>query len=204
MKCIVIVLAFAVAVAPTQALARSVFLNGVDISNVRNQTFKDASVSIDKDGNVRIEAPGYKVEVKDPAPNSGTPTPPPMSKGGPNPSLVKKYYLITQPSNDGRAQYDFAVVVNGVEYKTVKAGAPQVIMEISAWLKKGDNEIEIRAIKDHSTSRKSVSPTDEARLIVGVGHEENKRVKVDSVKASVKVNASLNTNVTKHFVLAAY
>ena len=156
MKSLVIVLALAVAIAPVQAFARSVFLNGVDISNVRNQTFKDATVSIDKDGNVRIEAPGYKVEVKDPAPSSGTPTAPPLSKGGPNPALQKKYYLITQPSTDGRAQYDFVVVVNGVEYKTIKAGTSQVIMEISAWLRKGDNEVEIRAIKDTSTSRKSV------------------------------------------------
>jgi len=47
------------------AMARSVFLNGVDISGVKNQTFKNATVTIDHNGDVHVTAKGYKVQLVD-------------------------------------------------------------------------------------------------------------------------------------------
>jgi hypothetical protein len=46
---------------PNQAAARSIFLNGADVSGVRNQSMNDVSVHIDELGNVMISAPQYKV-----------------------------------------------------------------------------------------------------------------------------------------------
>ncbi|MDJ0761790.1 MAG: hypothetical protein QNJ97_02280 [Myxococcota bacterium] len=198
-----IIMAFGLTL-PTAAVARSVYLNGADISAVRNQTISNATVTIDKDGNVRISAPGYKVEHIDPSAGAAASTreaSKPNSRGGANPTLTEKYYLVTQPSEN--SQYSFTVAVNGVEYKTIVAKDPQVIMEISAWLHKGDNEIHIRAKKDLSAGRKSNSSGDEARIIIGVGTEENKKVKISAVKASVKVNAAMVGTVDKHFVLTA-
>jgi hypothetical protein len=48
---------------PTEALARSVYLNGVLIDGVRNQKFEKATVRIDDQGNVHIDAPAYSVRV---------------------------------------------------------------------------------------------------------------------------------------------
>lgn len=43
------------------ALARSVFLNGTDVSSSRNQRLSNVAVTIDENGNVFIEAPHYRV-----------------------------------------------------------------------------------------------------------------------------------------------
>ncbi len=201
-KNLVVLIALIAITASPAVHARSVFLNGVNISAVRNQTFKKVSVSLDKHGNVYIDAPGYKVEVVDPE-QVGEPAATSSRKGGPNPLLTKRYYLVTQPSPGGRAQYNFVVSVNGDKYKTIKAGSPQVIEEISALLHKGENEIIIKGTKNLSSGRKSSSPMDEASIILGIGHEDGKIVKIDKVKAKVKANASQDGIIEKHFVLVA-
>lgn len=176
--------------------ARSIYLNGVDISGVRGQTFEKAEVTIDKDGNVRIDAPQYDVKVVPPKTALN-------DHGGPNPALKQKYYLATQPAKSGKVQYDFLVKVNGVERRLVKADGPQLILEISAWLKKGENEVVITGKKNIDGGRKSFSAEDKASLLVGVGHEDAKIVKIDEVKADVKVDGSSVQDVEKRFTILA-
>lgn len=53
-------LALALGVA-TPALARTLYLNGTDISSARNQTLQGVNVRIDGGGNIFIEAPHYQV-----------------------------------------------------------------------------------------------------------------------------------------------
>ncbi len=43
------------------ASARSVFLNGTDVSSSRNQRLNNVAVTIDENGNLFIEAPQYRV-----------------------------------------------------------------------------------------------------------------------------------------------
>jgi hypothetical protein len=71
-------LAAAVAFAPAVALAGSVYLNGIKIDGVTSQRFEKATVRIDEQGNIFIEAPGYAARVMNvtpPAPPAA-PTPP--------------------------------------------------------------------------------------------------------------------------------
>lgn len=56
-------LAAVLAMAPTGALAGSVYLNGVKIDGVTNQKFDKATVRIDEAGNIYIDAPGYAARV---------------------------------------------------------------------------------------------------------------------------------------------
>jgi hypothetical protein len=74
-------LAVLAALLPATALAGSVFLNGVRIDSVRGQTFEKATVRIDEQGNVHIDAPGYAVRtVSVPAPAPApTPAPAPVA-----------------------------------------------------------------------------------------------------------------------------
>jgi len=44
------------------AVARSIYLNGIDISSSRNQTLKKVNLRIDENGNLYIEAPHYQVD----------------------------------------------------------------------------------------------------------------------------------------------
>ena len=56
-------LAAVLALAPTGALAGSVYLNGVKIDGVTNTKFEKATVRIDEAGNIHIDAPGYAARV---------------------------------------------------------------------------------------------------------------------------------------------
>ncbi|WP_130611592.1 hypothetical protein [Fluviispira sanaruensis] len=48
----------------TYMSGRIIFLNGVNISSVRNQDLENVTVRIDKNGNIQIEAPQYEVGVE--------------------------------------------------------------------------------------------------------------------------------------------
>ena len=61
------------AAAPAQA--QKVYVNGVDVTGVVNLRFESATVTIDEQGNVRIEAPGYTVRVVEPDGSGSTATP---------------------------------------------------------------------------------------------------------------------------------
>ncbi len=196
---LVFILISTVALASSAAVARSVYLNGVDISAVRDRKFLEAEVTIDKDGNVHIHAPLYNVKLVGSSDQAAVADDP----GGSNAALSKHYYLVTQPSKDGRAQYAFSISVNGLEKKRIAAGTPQVILEISKWLERGANEVVIKAIKDMSAGRKSFSPEDKAVVLIGVGHAENRIVKIDKIKTRVDVDAAHTTPVTQHYVLVA-
>jgi hypothetical protein len=194
---------------PSTAFARSVFLNGVDITDLRDKTFDNATVYIDTNGDVHINAPKYKVKVID---NSSNVAPPvqsqsapvqPEALGGPNPNLSGHYYIAVNPSPNGNAQYDFVLTVNGVERKTIKADSSQVIMEISIWLHYGENQVSLSAKKKIGTGRKSFSPADQASVVVGKGHEVNKIVKIDAVYINLEVNASQTADRTENYTIDA-
>src|SRR5262249_25628635 len=59
------VLAMLAALAEPARADRSIFLNGVKIDGVTNQTFRGCDVTIDAAGNVLISARGYSVERKE-------------------------------------------------------------------------------------------------------------------------------------------
>ncbi|KAB8028585.1 hypothetical protein [Fluviispira multicolorata] len=48
----------------TYMSGRIIFLNGVNISSVKNQDLENVTVRIDKNGNINIEAPQYEVGVE--------------------------------------------------------------------------------------------------------------------------------------------
>ena len=47
------------------ALARSVYLNGIDVSSARNQTLKNVQIKINENGDVFILAPHYQVNEEE-------------------------------------------------------------------------------------------------------------------------------------------
>jgi hypothetical protein len=196
-----ILVAALVAAAPA-VTAATVYLNGVDISGVRNRTFKEATVFIDHNGDVHINSSKYKVKVVDDG-SEPTGTATTGTEAGANPRLASRYFLATRPSKGGRAQYDLIVKINGIERKLIKSGSPTIIMEISAWFVKGENKVEIIARKNPVGGRKSVSSSDKLEILIGAGHEEGSIIKMDLVHVSFKCNASQITEIKKRYTINA-
>jgi hypothetical protein len=187
------------------ASARNVYLNGVEIGDLRGQTFKDATVYIDDVGDVHINSDRYKVEVvdEDGKPGGAASAVDEQDAAGANPQLRQRYFLVTKPSPAGRAQYDVAIKVNGVQRRVVKAGDKELIIEVSAWFKAGSNTVELVATKNLRGGRASTSSDDKARIILGAGHEDGSIVKVDVINVDFKYDASQLDDVKKTYVFTA-
>jgi len=60
------------AAAPAQA--QKIYVNGTECTGIVNARFEGATVSFDAQGNIRIDAPGYRVQVIQPGTTAGTTT----------------------------------------------------------------------------------------------------------------------------------
>ena len=157
------------------AIAGSVYLNGKNIDGVVNQTLKQVDVFIDAAGNVHITAPGYNVLEEDESTKSSS-----SNMSGPNSALSNRYFLVTQQSRVGASQYEVEVFINGQFVRKIHANDPQLIKEISKYLKPGPNQVKIKAVKDLSGGRKSTAHKDELRVIIGMGQSMGQQVTINA------------------------
>ena len=194
---IVILLIAALLIPASVFAAGKLFLNGVDITGVKSKSFKKVKVvRIDENGDIHLDAPQYEVKVME---TGGAPAD--AKKGDNNAAgLANKYYLATK-GNGKRAQYDLVVNVNGVERIVIPAKQSSTIEEMTGWLKKGENTVTITARKKLGNGRLSTSKDDSLTLMIGLGHEENKIVKIDSLKATFKCDASKLSDFTKTYTI---
>ncbi len=150
------------------SFARNIFLNGVNIDTVRNQDFDNVQVRVDQSGNIYISAPQYTVHHEGGA-KSSTRTP---SAALIN-ELGERYWLISEENYPGKAQYDVDVVINGTWIKTISSGSPQVILEISRFLRSGENKVQFIATKKISAERLSDSSNHYLKVYIGTGDEKD-------------------------------
>lgn len=116
----------------TPALAIDVYLNGVKVTGaLKGQSFDNAKVSIDAAGNVRIDAPGYKVEVEGAA--QAAPAVATLTPG--------KYWLFYEAKMAN--QYRIEVAVNGKTVLTIPPTSPQYVFDIGAHATQGDNKVQL-------------------------------------------------------------
>lgn len=170
-----------------------IFLNGVDITGVTNQEFENATIKIDNQGNVIIDAPQYKVEVQD---DDGTTQPAPGA-------LTGSYFLVGNNTSPGKPQYDIEIFVNGVMVKTMKNTDPQLVVDITDKLEPGINTVSFKALKDTAGSRTSVSGSDKMEIFVGKGSASSNKLTIDKQLLTFSVNASQTENVSKNFTFEA-
>jgi hypothetical protein len=170
----------AVVVALISALPSSaaVFLNGVNIDGVTNQTFEGCTVKIDDKGNILITAKGYEVQA------SGQGHAPPAATATPaTPAfepVTKQYFLVTDISTPPLAQFDVDVFVNQVWVKRITTTDTQVILDITKHLHKGKNAVHFTATKNLKEGRKSVSPGHYLKVHVGEGSTAGNNVMIDN------------------------
>lgn len=221
------VLAFAVVMAPASALAASVYLNGVRIDGVTNQKFDKASVRIDEKGDVYITAVGYSVRTETvtvPAPAAATPpaapaapaaapapapataaaapTPPPKQAEpeGP-PTLTKRYWLFTEQSVPGMADYDIDLYINSKWIRKLRNNEDQVITDITQHLQPGKNTILLNAHKVVAGERKSYSPRHYFKVIIGEGNMGGQNVMIDNPIIKFTRTAADDKDSSEEFTL---
>ncbi len=153
-----------------EATAGDVYVNGVRADVLPVMSMENVTVRFDAQGNIWIDAPTYRVRVSTgdapaapyavpPAPVAVPPTPvvylpepstlpgrpatPPPAAGPQSGVAAGSWWLVTE-DNDS-VGHDVDVVVNGVSVRHVRSGETQLILDLGAWLKPGNNTITLNA-----------------------------------------------------------
>jgi hypothetical protein len=182
-------------------LLASVFLNGVNIDSLRSQKFeKCKAVRIDDRGDVHLECPGYQVEQQPAAASALAPAP--LIPSALAAAMTKRYWLVSEEKDSASAQYDVDVFVNAKFIRRIKAGEPQVVLEITRHLHSGANKVLFAASKRvEAGGRKSASPASFVKLVVGEGNEGGNTVTIDNPLIESKRTAAETDNVNEEFTL---
>lgn len=209
------------------ALAGNVYLNGtyIDPIQVAGLEMEDVDVKIDPQGNIHIDAPGYKVEVMAPPPapagaagansaysapqpggNPGYAAPAPQPYGQPapqpygaaaqpqpygtpvpgalvNPNGINKasWWLVTEDNGSGGHSVD--VLINDQVAHTLRSGQAQQIVDISAFLQKGNNKVLVK-----SNSAGATGGT--LYVFIGPGSDQSGTVVMDEPEVQFGVGSS--------------
>lgn len=216
-------LLIAAALMPAAALASSVYLNGVKIDGVTNQKFEKATVRIDEKGDVYIDAPAYSVRVVA-QPPAAPATPAPAAPTAPAPGtqpqaaapaapaapateevperMTRRYWLVTEQSTPGMTEYDIDVYVNSKWIKKLRNNEEQVVSEITRHLQPGKNVVLLTAHKlATGDSRRSTSPSNTFKVIVGEGNVGGDNVMIDTPLIRFQRTAADSQDVSEEFTL---
>lgn len=203
----------ALAAAPTPAAAgeRTIYLNGIDLTNVEvsNQSFKGCDVEFDADGNLHITVKGLEMTTVDGDGTAKTRTDKSKKTKTKDKASdrVKKselgkapgtYYLIAKPTahKGTNPPYKVSVYINGKLVKLVQPDGGMVVMDVSKYIGPGVNTA--RLIAAHSVSRADdTSPSIDDTLEIVIGKGELKKGTV--VIRSAYVEYSRNGAETRDF-----
>jgi hypothetical protein len=189
-------------------------LNGVSIDGITSQRFENCTVVIDAQGNVHIEAKGYAVRGADgaqsapsPAAPAATPAPAPASPAAapaaePPRRPTRRYFLATEHTPPG-TQYDLAIFINAQWIREVKASEPQVVMEVTRYLRPGRNKLVVAATKRVQGERLSSSRDVALKVVLGEGDAGGEHVMIDQVLVEAKRTAAETEDRTDEYVFEA-
>jgi hypothetical protein len=177
-------------------LLASVYLNGVNVDALRSQKFeKCKSVRIDERGDVHLDCPGYQVEQQ-----AGL-VPAPLVPAAVAAAMSRRYWLVTEEKDGASAQYEVDVFLNGKFVRKIRAGEPQVVLEITRYLHPGSNKVLFAATKRADGGRKSTSAASFVKLVVGEGNEGGNTVTIDNPLIETKRTAAEIENVNEEFTI---
>ncbi len=188
---------------PLNAMGKGVFLNGVRIDGVRDQVFEDATVRIDSDGNVRIDAPRYHVTGGGASANVESVSEAKKPGSTEPASLSRRYFLVTRQAETGAAQYDVDVYVNARWIRKLRSSEAQVVAEITDYLRPGRNRVLLTARKSMDGGRRSRSPEHTFNIVIGEGDKGGNRVMIDRPMIQFELTAAQVEDVSREFDLEA-
>jgi hypothetical protein len=190
-------LALALAVASPAAAGPSITLNGANVDGVTGQRFENCTVVIDERGDVHIEAKGYAVRAAGAA--RAAPAGQAEARAGGSERLSRRYFLATEVAPPG-SPYDLAVFINAQWIREVKASEPAVVLEITRYLRPGENKI-VLAPTRRSADRGGRDGT--LKVVVGEGDVGGDHVMIDAPLVEMTRAATEPADRSEEYVIQA-
>jgi len=188
--------------APAMAMAVEVYLNGVKITGVRDQTFEKATVRIDARGDVHIDAPAYRVAgAQTAAPAPAAPAAPQVPTGAIQASKDLRFFLVTFQNVKGMTQYEIDVYVNSKWVRNLRSKDEQLHADISRHFVVGENKVLLVARKTLEDGRKSDSPGHFFRVLIGQGNEGGNNIMLERSLVDFKRTAADVEDVSREYTI---
>jgi hypothetical protein len=182
------------------ALAVEVFLNGVKITGLSDQTIEKATVTLDKAGNVHISAPEYKVrEVGADGAAAPAPVAAPVANRA---NLQRKYFVITDVPRANVTAYSVQLMVNSRFVRTFDDSIPQNIIELNEHLQAGANTVSFLG-KRPAGKAAGGGPSELFTILVGYGKTDGGQLVIEEVIGELKIPATAEGEVAKSFDFTA-
>lgn len=185
----------------------SLTLNGVPIDGVTDQRFEGCTVVIDAAGNVHIEAKGYAVRGA-----SGAGEPRPVASPGAATDavegtaapgrLTRRYFLVTEHAPPG-TQYDLAIFINAQWIREVRASEPQIVMEVTKYLRPGSNKVTLAATRRAGGERLAQGGDGRLRVVIGEGDVGGGHVMIDAPLVETALGAADGDDRIEEFAVVA-
>jgi hypothetical protein len=157
------------------ALARGdIYVNGTKVDGLTSQTFEKARVRFDAKGDVYIDVEGVNIQVVQTEGRPGaalTPAPGPVGA---------RYFVEASQFRLGLAQFDVEVHINGKTAASFPSERPQAAIEVTQYLRNGDNQVLFVANKTGGV-RRSHSRRDYVRVSFFRGTVQGENVLVGKV-----------------------
>ncbi|MBL9039689.1 MAG: hypothetical protein JNG84_14325 [Archangium sp.] len=178
--------------------AADVYVNGINVEGLANQQFDKVNVKLDEKGNVHIDAPGYAVKRVAVPPAKGEAT---AREEG---IITRKYFLVTERTGGGVAEYDVEIFINGTFLRTVRSADEQLVTDVSRQLKPGKNTVVFQAKKalvHPDDGPQSTSKANVFRVIVGEGKMTEDQVIIEKPLITFTRTAAEQNDVAQEFAL---
>lgn len=174
------------------AQAGNLYVNNtlVDPRSLPNVALDKVNVRFDAQGNIFVDAPGYKIQVQGgvaPMPVGAT-TAPPAGSG----VAAARWWMVTE--DNGTTGHQIEVWVNGQLAQTVTSGQPQKIVDVGRWLRLGANQVLVKS--------SSASPTGGSFYVyLGTGSDQSGTVVMDNPAVSFGVGSSRSGPYQREYTL---
>jgi hypothetical protein len=142
-------------------------------------------VLIDNNGDVHIVAPGYDIRVANAGPGNA-----PRDAGAMAKVIGEPYLALFVNENQGAIPYDITLKINGRTVRRFESDEGTDAVDVSGYVKFGDNRVEI--IAERSGRSSGTSADANMRLLVGPGSMQGRRASVRHIRASMEVTADEN------------
>ncbi len=198
------------------AYAGNVYVNNtlVDPASMPNVSFEKVTVRVDAQGNLWIDAPGYRIQVMggspgaQPATMGGSPggvTSPAVVSGSlpgmaPRPGApptaggvsAARWWMVTE--DGGTTGHSIEVWINNQLAYTVVSGQPQKIVDVGRFLHIGANQVRISAI--------SANPAGGSYYVyLGTGSDQSGTVVMDNPIVQFGVSAGKSGTTDRQYTL---
>ncbi|MBW1879169.1 MAG: hypothetical protein JRI25_13280 [Deltaproteobacteria bacterium] len=182
------------------AMAGTIYVNGVDVTGLRGQSFDNVTITFDSNGDVHISAPQYEIEVVDPQaptipPPTTSPDPPRTAPPLPTPPsgvAEGRWWLISE--DNGSAGHTVEIFINDTPVQTVQSQGEQIIEDVGPWLRPGTNRIKMVSMSRDASGGALY-------VYLGTGSNDSGTLVMDTPDVQFGLGASRSGSYTRDYTI---